>query len=372
MLIFILTLVQSAQLDKLELLQADTSKSTLAQGLEQFESTFSEFSSKLDSSLSRIFEEISSLNDLNRDMANSVIGSDIDELEHKQFLIMQKIRKIKKVLADDDKCSVEGNCDDCASKENCVWCDSESKCVKGDSDGPLSVQCDSFYYKTCPKKGCSRFLTCYTCLSDRECEWCASTLKCIHNPGETSNSCPDLEYYFKNAQGKTNCQELSSFSENPEFLPSNTFELLEKSIDRLYTEYSACESLIDLLYQAKSEIDQSYETSKKLKLTQAAFEPVLDGLAEEVKETQNEEINSEDREQIENAQDNVQSIYDEAKVDIDKNTDATVYEVREGQDDVTDELQDTRTGFGETMTSIDNSIKRIDSSLMINDKKSSN
>ena len=133
-------------------------------------------------------------------------------------------------------------------------------------------------------------MTCYTCISDRACEWCASTLKCIHNTGETSNSCPDLEYYNTDAEDKTNCPALNSFSEVTEFLPSGTLELLEKSIERLYKEYAACESLIELLDQAQSEINQSYEVNKKLKLTQAAFEPTLDGLAEDVKETQTQEI----------------------------------------------------------------------------------
>lgn len=371
MFVVFLTLVRGFKPQNLEFLQADHSKSSLAEGLEQFEASFSDFSFKLDDSLSRIFEEVSSLNDLNRDVANSIIASDIDELEHKQFTVTQKIRKIKKALADNDRCSVEGNCDDCAAVEDCVWCEGEAKCVRGDSDGPMSGKCETFHYKLCPKKGCSRFLTCFTCISDRACEWCASNLKCIHNTGETSNSCPDLEYYYKDAEGKTNCPASNSFSEVTEFLPSGTFELLEKSIDRLYKEYAACESLIDLLEQAQSEINQSYEVSKKLKLTQAAFEPTLGGLAEDVKETQTQEIGEEDNEQLTNAEENVQSIYDQAKGDINENTDATVYEVHDGQNNVQDELRDTRNGFGETMGSIRSSTDRIDETLKKNKKEES-
>ena len=362
----VLGFAYSVALRPTQFLQADTSKQSLALGLESFEQTFSSFTKNLDSSLKKIFEEIKALDSLNEEVAISVIKGDISDLEHREFEITQEIKKVNNLLADNDKCTIEGNCNDCASVSGCVWCETTGACLKGDSDGPLSTQCALYHYKSCPNLSCSHYLTCYTCISSDSCTWCASSLSCQEF---SSLTCADLTTYSKSASGKDNCPKSQSFSIQSEFLPSGTYELLQDSLERLYKEYACCEALINLLEEAAEEIEKEFEKTLEDSLAEAAIEPTLEGFAEEVKRLQEEEIEAEDQQQLDYANSYAQDIVDTADEDLEENTDATVDEVRDGGVEVQEEVQSAGNELKAPLSSIDNSINEINEILGINQKK---
>ena len=370
--ILVLAFAHSIILQKTQFLQADTSKQSLALGLESFEETFSSFTRNLDSSLKKIFEEIKALDGLNEEVAISVIKGDISDLEHREFEITQEIKRINNLLTDNDKCTIETNCNDCASIASCVWCESSVSCLKGDSDGPLSSACSVFHYKSCPNTSCSHYLTCYTCISSDSCTWCASSLTCQElssSSSSSSSSCPDLSTYSKSASGKDNCPPSQSFSVETQFLPSGTYELLQDSLERLYKEYAGCEALISLLEEAAEEIEKEFQKTLLDSLDEAAVEPSLDGLADEVKRLQEEEIEAEDQAQLDYANSYAQDVLDSAQEDLEGNTESTVDVVRDGGVEVQEEVQSAGNELKIPLSSIDNSIKEINEVLGINEKK---